>query len=118
MTSCSVVAANVAEEPVFHVKGEHKLQWKMSRCRKGVCVMNRKIGKSEPEIGKRNWKCDRQSGTSISCFLNTHLSPIFIIPSMFGIHIHSSASSAIVLDDGAQILGVRLSRLTLHHLHP
>jgi len=79
--------------------------------------MNREIGKSEPGIGKRSWECDRQSGTSISCSLNIHLSPI-IIPPMLVICVHSSAISAVFLYKGAQIPGVRLPRLTLNHLQP
>jgi len=63
--------------------------------------MNRVIGKSEPGTGQRSWECDRQSGTSKSCSLNTHLSPIIIIPPMLVIYIHSSAISAIILDKGA-----------------
>jgi len=79
--------------------------------------MNREIGNSEPGIEKRSWECDRQSGTSISCSLNTHLSPV-IIPPMLVIYIHSSAINATVSDKGAQIPGVRLPRLTLSHLQP
>lgn len=61
---------------------------KMSRwCRKGVCVMNSVMGKSEPGIGHSSWECDRQSGTSIQCSQNTHLSPIIIIPPMLVIYI-------------------------------
>jgi hypothetical protein len=80
--------------------------------------MNRVTGKSEPGIEQRSWECYRQCGTSISCSLNTHLSPVITIPPMLVIYIHSSAISAIILDKGAQIPGVRLPRLTLNQLHP
>jgi hypothetical protein len=69
--------------------------------------MNMETGISEPGIGKSSWECDRQSGTSICCSLNTPLSPI-IIPPVLGICIHSSAINTIVLDRGAQIPGVNL----------
>jgi hypothetical protein len=72
------------------------------------------IGKSEPGIGKRSWECDSQSGTSLNCSRNIHLSPIIIIPPMLGIYIHSSAINTVVLDRGAQIPGVKLLMLTLH----
>jgi hypothetical protein len=38
---------------------------------------------------------------TVQCSLNTHLSPIIIIPPMLVIYIHLSAISAIILDKGA-----------------